>query len=77
MWMQINISLTSADRSLHILLPLALIYPFGNSSGLLLAGSTEVITSLQDHKDPNLLLKLIDMHKITVFHFVPSMLNVF
>jgi non-ribosomal peptide synthase protein (TIGR01720 family) len=43
----------------------------------LLVGSTEIISSPHDHKDPNLLLKLIGKEKISVCHFVPSMLEGF
>ncbi|MBY0463081.1 MAG: amino acid adenylation domain-containing protein, partial [Alphaproteobacteria bacterium] len=43
----------------------------------LLVGSTEVIASPELHKDPNLLSNLIVNKRVSICHFVPSMLATF
>ena len=42
-----------------------------------LSGAHLVILPPEHHKDPDSLLDSIDDHKITVLHFVPSMLALF
>ena len=43
----------------------------------LMTGATLVIAKPNGHKNPNYLLELILQEKITICHFVPSMLNIF
>ncbi len=43
----------------------------------LLAGATEVIANPEFHKEPNLILDLIDKKKVSICHFVPPMLASF
>ncbi len=45
--------------------------------GPLIAGSRLVITKPEGHRDPGYLIDLIGQEKLTVIHFVPSMLQAF
>ena len=75
-WMQDKYNFTSKDRILQ-----KTSFTFDVSVWELfcplLVGSTEVIANPQFHKDPNLLLDLIDKKSISICHFVPSMLETF
>jgi len=75
-WMQHTLRLTPQDRILQ-------------KTGLgfdvavwewylpLMTGSSLVLSSPQGHKDPHYLKQMIEQFKITVLHFVPTMLSTF
>ena len=75
-WMQDKYKLTSTDRVLY-----KTSFTFDVSVWEifwpLLIGSTEVVATHQTYKDPSLLLNLIIKEKVSICHFVPSMLNSF
>ena len=76
LWMQEQYGLATTDRVLQKT-------PFGFDVSVweffwpLLNGSTLVLARPGDHQDAALLARLISRQKITVIHFVPSMLRAF
>ncbi|WP_181799049.1 non-ribosomal peptide synthase/polyketide synthase [Kitasatospora acidiphila] len=75
-WMQHEYELTATDRVLQKT-------PFGFDVSVweffwpLLEGATVVVVRPGGHRDPAYLAELIQQERITVAHFVPSMLQVF
>ena len=76
MWMQDKYHLTAADR-------VAQKTPFSFDVSVweffwpLMIGATEILAAPEEHKDSELILKFINKNRISVCHFVPSMLEHF
>ena len=76
LWMQDEYQLTPSDRVLQKT-PYSFDVSVWEFFWPLLTGTTMVIAKPEGHKDPSYLTQLIDSQKVTVCHFVPSMLAVF
>jgi tyrocidine synthetase-3 len=76
LWMQETFPLTASDRVLHKT-------PYGFDVSVweifwpLMVGAQLVIAEPNEHRNPNYIHEIITEKKITVAHFVPSMLSVF
>ncbi|MBN1172523.1 MAG: amino acid adenylation domain-containing protein, partial [Micromonosporaceae bacterium] len=75
-WMQEELPLEHADRVLHKT-PYTFDVSVWELFWPLIAGAGVVIAASGGHKDPEYLARLIDRERVTVAHFVPSMLEEF
>jgi amino acid adenylation domain-containing protein/thioester reductase-like protein len=76
LWMQERFNLSAADAVLQKT-PYSFDVSVWEFFWPLLVGARLVITAPNDHKNPDRLIALINMHSVTTIHFVPSMLRVF
>ncbi|GLZ27982.1 hypothetical protein Lesp02_01720 [Lentzea sp. NBRC 105346] len=75
-WMQDRFGLTTVDRVLQKT-PAAFDVSVWEFFWPLITGATLVVAPPGAHRDPVRLVRLIDRHRITTVHFVPSMLRAF
>lgn len=76
LWMQEEYGLTAADRVLQKT-PFTFDVSVWEFFWPLLTGATLVVARPEGHKDPAYLIETINRERVTVVHFVPSMLRVF
>jgi amino acid adenylation domain-containing protein len=76
LWMQETFDLTPADRVLQKT-PFSFDVSVWELFWPLIAGAAVVLARPGGHRDPAYLARLIDERRITVLHFVPSMLGAF
>ena len=76
LWMQDTYPLTGGDRILQKT-PFSFDVSVWEFFWPLLTGAGLVVAKPEGHKDPAYLVSMIATHKVTVLHFVPSMLPVF
>jgi amino acid adenylation domain-containing protein/non-ribosomal peptide synthase protein (TIGR01720 family) len=75
-WMQNAYQLTTSDRVIQKT-PFSFDVSVWELFWPILVGATEVVAAPNDHKDPTLLSQLIKDQKVSICHFVPSMLDNF
>ncbi|GGJ52791.1 non-ribosomal peptide synthetase [Deinococcus roseus] len=76
LWMQDIYSLTEKDRVLQKT-PMSFDVSVWEFFWPLITGATLVLARPEGHRDPRYLSEVIEQQKITVLHFVPSMLRAF
>ncbi len=76
LWMQKEYSLTENDRVMQKT-PYSFDVSVWEFFWPLIIGASIVVIKPDGHKDPEYLLEQINKHKVTILHFVPSMLNAF
>jgi len=76
LWMQHAYGLNGSDRVLQKT-PYSFDVSVWEFFWPLMTGACLVVAKPEGHKDPNYIRDLIQQHKITTLHFVPSMLRIF